>query len=43
MEALEFADCEPDVGLHILQQIDDYYLGIYADELKRQRATPNDR
>ena len=39
LSALDSIDIESDIGLIIMQRVDDHYISLYAQELKRKRAS----
>lgn len=39
---LDALPVEPDIGLYIIQRLDDHYRNLYANEMKRKRALKND-
>lgn len=39
LSALDSIDIESDIGLIIMQRVDDHYISLYAQELRRKRAS----
>lgn len=39
LDALDSIEIESDIGLIIMQRVDDHYISLYAQELKRKRAS----
>lgn len=39
LSALDSIEIESDIGLIIMQRVDDHYISLYAQEIRRKRAS----